>query len=92
MKGDIYERAVDEAIFIIENQSTVRATAKKFGVSKSTVHKDVTERLQEANRTLHSEVRKVLDINLSDRARRGGQSTKMMYKHKRTAKKESREG
>lgn len=86
MKGDIYERAVDEAIFIIENQSTVREAAKKFGISKSTVHKDMTERLQEINRTLYSEVRKVLDVNLDDRASRGGQATKMMYRHKRAIK------
>ena len=67
--------------YIIDSNATVRQTAKKFGVSKSTVHKDVTERLEQVNPTLASETRKVLDINKSERHIRGGMATKEKYAH-----------
>lgn len=81
MKGYIEERAVDIAQYIVENNATVRQTAKAFGVSKSTVHKDVTERLTQINPTLASKARKVLDVNKSERHIRGGMATKEKYLH-----------
>lgn len=81
MKGYIEERAVDIAGYIIENNATVRQTAKAFGVSKSTVHKDVTERLVQINPTLAHRARKVLDVNKSERHIRGGLATKEKYLH-----------
>ena len=73
MKDYIEERAIDIANYIIENNATVRQTAKQYGISKSTVHKDVTERLMQINPSLAREARKVLDINKSERHIRGGQ-------------------
>lgn len=81
LKGYIEERAVNVANYIIENNATVRQTAKKFGISKSTVHKDVTERLVQINPTLAAETRKVLDVNKSERHIRGGLATKEKYLH-----------
>ena len=69
------------ATYIIENNATVRQTAKAFGVSKSTVHKDVTERIVQINPTLAAEARKVLDVNKSERHIRGGMATKEKYLH-----------
>lgn len=81
MKDYIEERAVGIAVYIIENNATVRQTAKAFGVSKSTVHKDVTERLVQINPTLARDARKVLDVNKSERHIRGGMATKEKYQH-----------
>ncbi len=83
MKDYIEERAIDIANYIIENNSTVRQTAKQFGISKSTVHKDVTERLMQINPTLAIEARKVLDVNKSERHIRGGLATKDKYMRER---------
>ena len=82
MKDYIEERAMNIATYIIENNATVRQTAKKFGVSKSTVHKDVTDRLMQVNPNLAREARKVLDVNKSERHIRGGMATKEKYLHK----------
>ena len=79
MKTYIEERAVEIANYIVENGATVRQTAKKFGVSKSTVHKDVTERMEEINPRLAAKARKILDINKSERHIRGGMATKEKY-------------
>ncbi len=79
MKDYIEERAIDIAKYIIENNSTVRQTAKKFGVSKSTVHKDVTERLAQINPVLADEARQVLNVNKAERHIRGGLATKEKY-------------
>lgn len=81
VKSYIEERAIDIARFIIENNATVRQTARKFGISKSTVHKDCTERLIQVNPRLAKEVRKVLDINKQERHIRGGMATKEKYAH-----------
>lgn len=81
MKGYIEERAVAIANYIIENNATVRQTAKQFGISKSTVHKDVTERLQIINPSLAVKARAVLDLNKSERHIRGGMATKEKYLH-----------
>ena len=84
MRGiSIEERAVKLAQYIIETKDTVRGTAKKFGISKSTVHKDVSQRLMKINYTLAMEVRKVLDENKAERHIRGGMATKLKYSHNR---------
>ena len=81
MKDYIEERAITIANYIIDHNATVRQTAKAFGVSKSTVHKDITERLMQVNPALAREARKVLDINKSERHIRGGMATKEKYEH-----------
>ena len=81
MKSYIEERAVEIAKYIIDNNATVRQTARQFGISKSTVHKDVTERLSQVNPTLAREARKVLDVNKSERHIRGGLATREKYLH-----------
>lgn len=81
MKDYIEERAVGIANYIIENNATVRQTAKEFGISKSTVHKDVTDRLMQINPALAREARKVLDVNKSERHIRGGLATREKYLH-----------
>lgn len=82
MKDYIEERAVEVANYIIENNATVRQAAKKFGISKSTVHKDCTDRLCQINPSLAKEVRGVLEINKQERHIRGGMATKEKYLHK----------
>lgn len=79
MNSDIEERTVNLSHYIIDKKATVRAAAKYFGVSKSTVHKDITERLGKINKNLASEVRKILDENKSERHLRGGMATKKKY-------------
>ena len=81
LKGYIEERAVEIANYIIEENATVRQTAKKFGISKSTVHKDVTERLAQINPGLAAQARIVLDVNKSERHIRGGMATREKYLH-----------
>lgn len=81
MKSYIEERVINIANYIIENNATVRQTAKKFGISKSTVHKDVTERINQINPGLAADVRKVLDVNKSERHIRGGMATREKYLH-----------
>ncbi len=83
MKQYIEERAIHIAHYIIENQATVRQTAREFGVSKSTVHKDVTTRLTQINKGLALEARKVLERNKAERHIRGGLATKEKYRNKR---------
>lgn len=75
----IEERAIKLAKYIIDTKDTVRGAAKKFGVSKSTVHKDIASRLLQINKALAMEVRKVLDENKAERHIRGGQATKLKY-------------
>lgn len=79
MSSSIEERAIQLAQYIIDSKDTVRGTAKKFGVSKSTVHKDVSQRLLKINPALASEVRVVLDENKAERHIRGGLATKHKY-------------
>lgn len=80
MRSDIEERAIELAEYIIENKATVRAAAKKFGVSKSTVHKDLTERLERINRPLYLQAKEVLERNKAERHIRGGIATRIKYK------------
>lgn len=79
MKDYIEKRAVKLAQYIVENNATVRKTAKVFNISKSTVHKDVHERLQRINPVLYKEAQKVLEINKAERHIRGGLATKKKY-------------
>lgn len=80
MRDNIEQRACDLAVYIIENKSTVRAAAAQFGVSKSTVHKDLVERLPHFNRTLYLQVKKVLEENKAERHIRGGMATRRKYR------------
>lgn len=80
MYSDIEERACDVARYIVENKSTVRAAAKEFGISKSTVHKDITQRLEKVNPSLFDQVRVLLDTNKAERHIRGGLATRRKYK------------
>ena len=80
----IEERAVELAHYIIDSKDTVRGAAKKFGISKSTVHKDVAERLVRINPSLAKEVRIILDENKAERHIRGGMATKLKYSHIKT--------
>ena len=81
MKTYIEERAIEIANYMIENNATVRQAAKNFGISKSTVHKDVTERLCTLNPVLAKKARKILDINKEERHIRGGLATREKYLH-----------
>lgn len=80
MRNPVEERAVELGTYIVENRSTVRATAKQFGISKSTVHMDVATRLRELNPQLYRQVREVLEVNKAQRHIRGGIATKEKYK------------
>ncbi len=80
MKGNMEERAQELALYIIENKSTVRAAAQKFGISKSTVHKDLSERLPAINRNLYQQVKEILNENKAERHIRGGIATRKKYK------------
>ena len=83
MRDDIERRACDLAVYILETDATVRAAASRFGISKSTVHKDLTERLRETEPGLYAQVRTVLDRNKAERHLRGGEATRQKYlKHK----------
>ena len=81
MKDYIEERVLALAEYIVTTNSTVRAAAKRFKVSKSTVHKDVTERLQEISPSLAAQVKSVLDVNKAERQIRGGLATREKYNH-----------
>ena len=79
MRRSIEERACDLAVYMIENRATVRAAAKQFGVSKSTVHKDLIERLPHCNPALYAQVRQLLAQNKAERHIRGGMATRRKY-------------
>lgn len=79
MRHYIEERALELGSFIIENRTTVRAAAQSFGISKSTVHKDVTERLAKLDPSMAGKVKRILDENKAERHIRGGEATKMKY-------------
>ena len=80
MHTNIEQRACDLAVYIIENRATVRSAARQFGISKSTVHKYLTERLEKVNPGLYRQVRQLLDINKAERHIRGGMATRRKYK------------
>lgn len=79
MRYSIEERACELAAYMIANQTTVRTAAKKFGISKSTVHKDITERLKNINHALYLQVQEVLQRNKCERHMRGGMATRAKY-------------
>lgn len=80
MKEDLETRAQELAVYMIENRTTIRAAAKHFGLSKSTVHKDLQERLETCNRALYVQVKELLDCNKAERHIRGGMATRRKYK------------
>ena len=80
MRETIEQRACDLAVYMIENKATVRAAARQFGVSKSTVHKDIRERLPHLNRALYLQVQAVLEQNQAERHSRGGMATRKKYR------------
>ena len=83
MKDTIEQRACQLAVYIIETGATVRAAALKFGISKSTVHKDLSQRLPQCNKRLYMQVRQVLDVNKAQRHIRGGMATQRKYREKK---------
>ena len=80
MNGNLEQRACDLALYIIENRATVRQAAKQFGISKSTVHKDIAERLPSINRQLYRQAKEILEENKAQRHIRGGMATRKKYK------------
>ncbi len=80
MEDRIEKRACELAVYIIETGATVRAAARKFGISKSTVHKDLTQRLKGCNYSLYQQVRRILELNKQERHIRGGLATRKKYK------------
>lgn len=86
MKGLLEERAAMLGEYIIESKATVRKAAQKFGISKSTVHKDVSQRLKYINPKLYKEVKSILELNKSQRHIRGGMATKKKYINLKSSK------
>ena len=80
MRDNIEQRAEELAVYIIETHATIRAAAKQFGVSKSTVHKDVSERLENINHSLYLQAKEILEQNKAERHIRGGIATRRKYK------------
>jgi len=80
MKDNLNERACELAVYMIETGATVRTAARFFGISKSTVHKDLTQRLEQCNPPLYVQVRQILDLNKQERHIRGGLATRKKYK------------
>lgn len=80
MKDNLNQRACELAVYMIETGATVRAAARQYGISKSTVHKDLTQRLEECNPLLYAQVRQILDLNKQERHIRGGIATRRKYK------------
>ncbi len=85
VKDHIWQRVVDVGNYILRSRATVRDTARVFGVSKSTVHKDVTERLPKVNAQLADQVKKVLEVNKAERHLRGGEATRQKFRHQPSA-------
>lgn len=80
MTDHIDKRTQEIAVYMLETGATVRAAAARFGISKSTVHKDLTERLEDVNRSLYLRVRELLDRNKAERHLRGGEATRKKYR------------
>ncbi len=80
MKGAVEERAIVLGEYILENKTTVRAAARRFHISKSTVHKDVSDRLKSVNPALYGQVREILEVNKAQRHIRGGLATREKYR------------
>ena len=80
MKGIVEDRAIELGEYIVQNKATVRAAAKRFGISKSTVHKDVSQRLRYIDQSLYRDVKCILEINKAQRHIRGGLATRRKYR------------
>jgi putative DeoR family transcriptional regulator (stage III sporulation protein D) len=80
MRDNVYKKVLLEGEYIVENKTTIRKTAKHFNCGKSTVHKDITKKLKWIDYELYKQVREVLNLNLSERHIRGGESTKLKFK------------
>ncbi len=80
------ERCVTLGTYLVENKATVRAVAAHFGISKSTVHKDVTETLKSVNKALYQQVKEILNVNKNERHIRGGEATRNKYRSERVKK------
>ena len=80
MTDTLEKRACELAVYMIETGATVRAAARQFGISKSTVHKDLSHRLKQCNYGLYAQVRQILDVNKQERHIRGGMATRRKYK------------
>lgn len=80
MKHNLEKRACELAVYMIETGATVRSAAQQFGVSKSTVHKDLTQRLPQCHPALYAQVREILDLNKQERHIRGGMATRRKYR------------
>ena len=91
MRWNAAERCIELGQYIVEHKETVRGAAKYFGISKSSVHKDVTEKLREVDRILYNDVKKILEENKSQRHLRGGLATKRKYEELSRAKLESKD-
>ena len=76
------ERCTELATYLVENKATVRAVAAQFGISKSTVHKDITQQLKQINQPLYLQAKEILELNKRERHLRGGEATKMKYKNR----------
>ena len=83
MRDDLETRARELAVYLIERRTTIRDAAKHFSVSKSTVHKDLSERLREIDRSLYVQVKEILEQNKAERHLRGGDATKRKYQKQR---------
>ena len=83
MTEDLEKRARELAVYLIERRTTIRDTAKHFSVSKSTVHKDLSERLERIDRTLYAQVKEILEQNKAERHIRGGDATRRKYQKNR---------
>ena len=81
LQDNMEKRACELALYIIENRTTIRAAAKQFGISKSTVHKDLTQRLKHCDMELYRAVKQILEVNKAERHIRGGLATKQKYKN-----------
>lgn len=79
MDQEIKDRVLQESVYIIESKDTIRSTANKYGVSKSTVHVDVSKRLQKIDKKLYEKIKKILDNNFNEKHLRGGEATKNKY-------------
>ncbi len=84
MDSTIEQRACELAVYIIETGATVRTCAKRFGISKSTVHKDLSQRLPQCNKALYRQVRNILDLNKAQRHIRGGIATREKYRKRKS--------
>lgn len=88
MTDDLEQRARELAVYLIERRTTIRDAARHFSLSKSTVHKDLSERLARIDRSLYAQVKEILELNKAERHIRGGDATRLKYQKRRTGQQE----